>query len=82
MEIPCSDESFMVTFELISMHSVPLGIIKKNNSLDFIIERYENIKEVVFYTLTTFPDRYQPSLGSSNQTQPVGKWRVGPIFRF
>ena len=33
VEIPCSDESFMVTFELIAMHAVPPGIVNKNNSL-------------------------------------------------
>ena len=72
----------MVTFELISMHSVPLGIIKKNNSLDFIIESYENNTEAIFYTWPTFLDRYHPSSSSSNQNQPVGKWSVGPKFRF
>ena len=73
VEIPCSDESFMVTFELIAMHYVPPGIVKKNNSLEFNIEGYENLKEVVFYKWTTFPYRYQPTLGSSDQTQPLGK---------
>ena len=72
----------MVTFELIAMHSAPLGIVKKNNSLEFITEGYKNLQEVVFYTWPTFPDRYKPSLGSTEQTQPVGKWRVGPNFRF
>ena len=72
----------MVTFEIIAMHYVPPGIVKKNNSLEFIIEGYENIKEAGFYTWPTFPDRYHPSSGSSDQTQPVGKWRVGPKFRF
>ena len=72
----------MVTFELIAMHFVPPGIVKKNNSLEFIIEGYENIKEEFMYTRPTFPDRYQPTLGSSDQIQPLGKWRVGPKFRF
>ena len=64
----------MVTFELIAMHYVPPWIVNKNNYLD--------LKEVVFYTWTTFPNRYQPTSGSSDQTQPLGKWRVGPKFRF
>ena len=64
------------------MHFVPPRIVKKNNSLEFIIEGYENLKEAVFYTWPTFPNRYHPSSGSSDQTQPVGKWRVGPEFRF
>ena len=64
------------------MHVVPHGIVKKNNSLEFTIEGYANLKEVVFYTCSTFSDRYQLSLGSSNDSQPVGKWRVGPTFRF
>ena len=69
VEIPCSNESFMVTFELINaMHVVPPGIVKKNNSLDFTIECYENLKEVVFYTWSTFPDRYQLSSSSSNDS--------------
>ena len=58
MKIPCSDESFMVTFELIAMHAIPPGIVKKNNALEFIIEGYSNLKEVVFYTWSTFPNRY------------------------
>ena len=58
MEIPCLDESFMVTFELIAMHYVPPGIVKKNNSLYFIIEGYDNLKEEFFYTWKTFPNRY------------------------
>ena len=29
VEIPCSKESFMVTFELITMHVVLPGIVKK-----------------------------------------------------
>ena len=66
VEIPCSDEIFMVTFELIAMHSVPPGIVKKNNSLEFIIEGYQNIKEEVFYTWPTFLDRYHPNSGSSD----------------
>ena len=82
VEIPCSDESFKVTFELIAMHYVPPRIVKKNNSLELIIEGYENIKEAFLYTWPTFPDRYQSSSGSSGQTQPVGKGRVGPKFRF
>ena len=82
MEIPCSDEIFMVTFELIAMHSVPPRIVKNNSSLELIIEGYENIKEAFLYTWPTFPDRYQSSSGSSGQSQPVGKWRVGPKFRF
>ena len=82
VEIPCSDESFMVTFELIAMHVVPPGIVKKNNSLEFTIEGYANIKEAVFYTWSTLLDRYHPSSRSSDQTQPIGKWRVGPKFRF
>ena len=61
VEIPCSDESFMVTFELIAMHVVPPRVVKKNNSLEFIIEGYENLKEPFFYTWTTFHDRYNPS---------------------
>ena len=64
------------------MHYVPPGIVKKNNSLKFIIEGYENIKEEFFYTWPTFPDRCQPTSGSSDQTQPLGKWRVGTKFRF
>ena len=72
----------MVTFELIAMHYVPPGILKKNNSLEFIIEGYENLKEEVFYTCPNFLDRYQLSPGSSDQSQPLGKWRVGPTFRF
>ena len=82
VEIPCSDESFMVTFELIAIHVVPLGIVKKNNSIEFTIEGYANLKEVVFYTWSTFPDRYHLSLGSRNGIQYVGKWRVGPTFIF
>ena len=58
VEILCSNESFMVTFELIAMHVVPPGIVKKNNSLGFTIEGYVNLKGVVFYTWPTFPDRY------------------------
>ena len=81
-EIPSSDESFMVTFELIAMHVVPPRIVKKKNSLEFTIEGYVNLKEVFFYKWSTFPDRYQLSSGSSNDSQPVGKWRVGPTFRF
>ena len=50
VEIPCLNESLIVTFEQIAMHSAPHGIVKKNNSLEFIIEVYENIKDVVFYT--------------------------------
>ena len=82
VEIPCSDEIFMVTFELIAMHVIPPRIVKKNNSLEFTIEGYANIKEVFLYTWSTFPDRYQLSSGSSNDSQLVGKWRVGPTFRF
>ena len=82
VEIPCSNESFMVTFELIAMHVIPPGIVKKNNSLEFTIEVYVNIKEVVFYTWSTFLDRYHLSSGSSNDSQPIGKWIVGPTFRF
>ena len=82
MEIPCLDESFMVTFELIAMHSIVPGIVKKNDSVEFSIEGCENFKEVVFYTWPTFLDRYQPTLGSSDQTQPLGNWRVGQKFRF
>ena len=82
VEIPCSGESFMVTFELIVMHSLPPGIVKKNNSLEFIIECYDNLKEAVFYTWTTFPNRYDPTSGSSDQIQPLGKWRGGPKFIF
>ena len=82
MEIPCSDEIFMVTFELIAMNSVPPGIVKNNNSLEFSIKGYENLKEEVFYTWLTFLDKYHPTSGSSDQTQPLGKWRVGPKFRF
>ena len=73
VEIPCSDEIFMVTFELIAMHAVPPGIVNKNNSLEFTIEGYANLKEVVFYTWSTFPDRYHLSSHSSNDSQPVGK---------
>ena len=58
VEIPCSKESFMVTFELITMHVVLPGIVKKNNSLEFNIEGYTNLKEVVFNTWPTFPNRY------------------------
>ena len=72
----------MVTFELIAMHFVPPGIVKKNNSLYFIIKGYENLKEAIFYTWTTFPDRYHPISSSSDITQPIGKWRVGPKFGF
>ena len=63
VEIPSSDESFMVTFELIAMHVVPPRNVKKNNSLEFTIEGYMNIKEVFFYTWPTFLDRYHLSLG-------------------
>ncbi len=66
MEIPCLDKSFMVTFELIAMHYVPHGIVKNNNSLEFIIEGYANLKEVVFFRWPTFPDRYQPNSSSSD----------------
>lgn len=72
----------MVTFELIAMHVIRPGIVKKNNSLEFTIEGYANHKEVVFYTWSTFPDRYQLSSSSSNDSQPVGKWTVGPTFIF
>ena len=72
----------MATFEFLAMHSLTPGIVKKNNSLEFTIEGYANIKEVVFYTWPTFPLRYQISSGSSNDSQPIGKWRVGPTFRF
>ena len=58
VETPCSDESFMVTFELIAMHVVPPGIVKKNNSLEVTIQGYVNLKEVVFYTRSTFTGRY------------------------
>ena len=58
----------MVTFELISMHYVPPGIVKKNNSLEFSIEGYDNLKGVVLYTWPTFPDSYYPTSGSSDQT--------------
>ena len=58
VEIPCSDESFMVTFELIAMYVIHHGIVKKNNALEFTIEGYMNLKEVVFYTWSTFLDRY------------------------
>ena len=82
VEITCLDESFMVTFELTTMHSIPPGIVKKKNSLEFTIEGYVNLKEVVFYTWSSFPHRYRLSSGSSNDSQPIGKWRVGPTFRF
>ena len=82
VEIPCSDESFMVTFELIAMHAIPLGIVKKKNSLDFTIEGYVNLKEAVFYTWLTFLDRYQLYSGTTNDSQLVEKWRVEPTFRF
>lgn len=82
VETPFSYESFIVTFELIAMHYVPPGIVKKNNSLNFTIDGYTYLKEVVFYTLKTFSNRYYPSLGSSNDSQPLGKWRVGPTFIF
>ena len=72
----------MVTFELIAMHFVPPRIVKKNNSLEFIIEGYENIKEAGFYTWPIFHDRYQPISSSSDQTQSIGKWILGPKFRF
>ena len=72
----------MVTFERIAMHFVAIGIVKKNNSIEFNIEGYENLKEAIFYTWPTFPDRYHLSSFSSDQTQPIGKWRVGPKFRF
>ena len=72
VEITCSDESFMVTFEIIAMHVVPPGIVKKKNALEFTIKGYANLKKVVFYTWSTFPDRYQLSSGSSNDSQPVG----------
>jgi hypothetical protein len=67
----------MVTFELIAMHSVPLGIVRRNNSLEFIVEGYENIKEVVFYTWKTFLDQFQPTSDSNQQSQPPGKWKWG-----
>ena len=73
MEIPCSDESFMVTFELIAMHFVAPRILKKNNFLEFRIEGYENLNEEIFYTWPIFPNRYHATLGSSDQTQPLGK---------
>ena len=73
MEIPCTNEFIMVTFKLISMHFVPPGTLKKKNSQDFNIEVYADIKEDVFYTYPTFRDRYRPSLGSSYDSQPLGK---------
>ena len=82
VEIPCSDESFMITFELIAMHTIPPGIVKKNNSLEFTIEGYVNLKEVIFYTWPTFHDRYQLSSSSSDDSQPLGKWRMGSTFTF
>ena len=57
VEFSCSDECFMVTFELIAMHAIPPGIVKKNIALEFIIEGYVNLKEVVFYTWPTFRNR-------------------------
>ena len=72
----------MVTYKLIAMHYAPPGIVKKNNSLEFIIEGYENFKESFIYTWPTFPNRYHPILGSSDQTQPLTKWRVGPNLDF
>ena len=50
VEIHSSDEIFMVTFDLIAMHSIPPRIIKNKNSLEFTIEGYANLKEDVFYT--------------------------------
>jgi hypothetical protein len=82
VKILCPNESFMVTFELIAMHFVPSRIVKKNHSLELIIEGYKDLKEVVFYTWPTFSNRYHPSLGSSDDTQPLGKWRVGPTLIF
>ena len=82
MEIPCLDESFMVTFKLIAMHSIPPRIVKKNNSLEFTIEGYMDLKEVVVYTWKTLPHGYQLSSGSSDDSKPLDKWRVGPTFRF
>jgi len=38
VEIPCSDESFMVTFEIMEIHYVPSKTMKNKNSLNFIIE--------------------------------------------
>ena len=43
VEIPCLDESFMVTFYFIEMHFVPCVIVKKNNPLEFTIEVYMNL---------------------------------------
>lgn len=41
----------MVTFEVIILYSIPIGIVKKNNSLEFIIEGCDDIKEVVTYSI-------------------------------
>ena len=51
VEIPCSDESLMVTFELIAMHVVPPRIVKKKNSLEFTIEGYVNLMDVFLFLL-------------------------------
>jgi hypothetical protein len=48
VEIPCSNESFMVTFELIAMCYVPPRIVKKNNSLEFIIEGYKILRRMFY----------------------------------
>ena len=44
--------------------------------------RLHNLKKVVLDTSRFFLDRYQPTSGSIDKTQPLGKWRVGPKFRF
>ena len=66
VESPCSDESFIIAFELIVMHFVPPRIMKKKNSVEFTIEGYVDLKEAVFYARSIFPDRYQLSWGSSD----------------
>jgi hypothetical protein len=68
VEIPFSYEIFMVIFELISTHNIPPRIVKKNNSIELIIECYKDIKKVVFYKWKTFPNIYHPTLGANIHT--------------
>jgi hypothetical protein len=67
----------MVTFQYIAVHSVPPGIERRNNSLEFIVEVYENLKEVVFYTWKTFLDGFQPTSNSNQQSQTSWKMVSG-----
>lgn len=57
VENPCLDEILMVTFEIIATYFVHLEIVKKNNSLEFNIDGYEDLK-VVLLEWPTFLDRY------------------------